>query len=71
MVTPDVIEWVNSLIAQGAALPKDATTEEKLTYQYKLNQRMKRLSKLLKSLKAEDLAEGVLAEEDEEEDEGV
>ena len=39
LVTPDVIKWVNSLIAQGAALPKDATTEEKLTYQYKLNQR--------------------------------
>ena len=57
MVTPDVIEWVDSLITQGAALPRDATTEERLTYQYKLNQKMKRLSKLQKSLKSEELAE--------------
>ena len=63
LVTPDVIEWVNSLIAQGAAVPKDATTEEKLTYQYKLNQRMKRLRKLQKSLKAEDEEEDIGVQE--------
>ena len=32
LVTPDIIEWVNSLIAQGVALSKDASTEERLTY---------------------------------------
>ena len=65
VVTPDVIEWVDSLIPQGAALPKDATTEERLTYQYKLNQKMKRLSKLQKSLKSEELAEEILVDEGE------
>ena len=66
LVTPHVVEWVNSLIAQGVALPKDATAEERLTYRYMLNQRTKRLNKLQKSLRAEDLAE-----EDDEEDEGA
>ena len=49
----------------------DATTEERLTYQYKLKQKMKRLSKLQKSLKSEELAEEVLVDEDEEEDHGA
>ena len=71
VVTPDVIEWVDSLISQGAALPKDATTEEKLTYQYKLNQKMKRLSKLQKSLRTEEPVGEILVDEDEEEDHGA
>ena len=65
-MTPDVVEWVNSLIENGEALPKDSTTEERLAYQYKLNKRMKRLSKLQRSLKSGGLAEEITDESEEE-----
>ena len=49
LVSSATNEWVNSLIARGAALPDDATAEERLTYRYNLSQQRKRLNKLQKS----------------------
>ena len=56
------------MITQGAALPEDATSEERLTYRYRLSQRRKWLNKLQKALNNDDLVE---AEEEDEDDEGV
>ena len=49
LVSSATNEWVNSLIARGAALPDDATAEERLTYRYNLSQQRKKINKLQKS----------------------